>query len=69
MIIVENKLGGLFDYTVTGERETEAAEELERELDFLARDAHRSGAELLTDLATARQDVERKYGVVIGTTV
>ena len=69
MIIVENKLGGLFDYTVAGEREAEAAEDLERELDFMAHDGHRSGAELLTDLATARKDIERKYGVTIATTV
>lgn len=58
---------GLYYYIVEGEREDEAAEELDRTVDFLNSPAcrHLSGEEILTELADARKSICEKFGVTI----
>lgn len=61
MIKVET--GGLFHYEVTGDREVEAAAELEQKLDFISRDYRNPYT--AEDISAARQSVAEKYGVDI----
>ena len=71
MKIAENVFGP-FDYTVTGDREDEAAAELERRLKNLDRSGlryPRPSAYTLEDIATIRREIAAKYGVIIGTTL
>ena len=72
MIIAENRIGGPFDYTVTGEseeQETAAAEELENRLDILSRSYFLKRAELLAEVSDIRRSISEKYNVKIGTTI
>ena len=72
MKIAENRIGGPFDYTVTGEndeQETVAAEELENRLDFLSRSYHLGREELLVEVSDLRRKISEKYNVKIGTTI
>ena len=61
MKIVETN--GLYHYNVSGEREAEAAAELENKLDFISRDYHNRFA--LDDIVSARNCIAEKYGVTI----
>jgi hypothetical protein len=63
MKIVET--GGLYHYEVRGERETEAAAELERKMDILSRDYSRPSAYVGLDMADTVADVRKAYGVEI----
>lgn len=63
MKIVET--GGLYHYEVRGEREIEAAAELERKLDILSRDYSRPLAYVGMDMADTVADVRKAYGVEI----
>lgn len=67
MKIVENQMGGLYDYTVTGEQEEAAAAELEQRMARISREYHNPYR--LDDLADARRKVAEKYGVKIGATL
>jgi len=72
MKIVENQFGGLFDYTVSGKKEEQAAEELESRMKYLQRlsaVSHTRGEYILEDLSDIRRDVSEKYDVEIGTTL
>ena len=60
MIKIDN---GLFHYEVTGEREQEAAQELESKLDFISRD-YRS-MYTAEDIADTRREIANKYDVII----
>lgn len=55
---------GLYHYEVTGNREAEAAAELDEAYDFLSR-SHLSGQAYEIELADARERIERDYGVEI----
>ena len=61
MIKVETN--SLYHYEVTGEREQEAAQELEKKLDFIYRDYY--SPYTAQDISEARQDVAKKYGVEV----
>ena len=52
-----------YRYEVSGEREKEAAQELERKLDFIYRDYY--SPYTAQDISEARQDVAKKYDVEI----
>lgn len=72
MMIAGNRIGGPFDYTVTGEtaeQETAAAEELENRLDILSRSYFHKRAELLAEVSDIRRSISEKYNVKIGTTI
>lgn len=69
MKIAENKIGGPFDYAVCGEREEEAAAELEQRLEQISRDYNRPDSYIADDIAAARAVVSEKYGVTIKTTI
>lgn len=56
---------GLYHYCVTGERDEEAAADLERRLDFISRDYHNRFA--ADDISDARRAVAEQYGVEITT--
>lgn len=61
MIKVETNC--LYHYEVTGEREQEAAQELEKKLDFIYHDYY--SRYTAQDISEARQDVAKEYGVEI----
>ena len=61
MIKVETS--GLYHYEITGEREQEAAQELESKLDFISRDYR--NAYTAEDIADTRRDIAKKYNVII----
>jgi hypothetical protein len=69
MVIAENRIGGPFDYIVTGERESQAAKELENRLDFLSRSYNLRREELIVEISDLRRRIEQKYNVKIGTTL
>lgn len=56
---------GLYRYIVEGERETEAAAELDRRVDAISRNYHTSEEHHLMDLADTRADIEREFAVKI----
>lgn len=57
--------GGLYHYEVIGEREAEAAAELENSLDFLSRAYPNGGEAYLIEQNGVREFVRSKYGVEI----
>ena len=65
MVRVEAFNGGMFHYEVSGEREAEAAAELDRTLRFYERDLHTPGEFVLQDIADKRSALAEKYGVEI----
>lgn len=54
---------GLYHYEITGERENEAAADLEAGYERIMRDTHNPYAE--QDISDFRRDMEKKYGVNI----
>lgn len=54
---------GNFHYEITGEREQEAAQELESKLNFIMRDYRNPYT--VQDISDTRRDISEKYGVEI----
>ena len=55
---------GLYHYEIIGEREKEAADEMENKLDLLSR-SHYGGESYLVELSELRHSISEKYGVEI----
>lgn len=54
---------GLYHYEVVGERENEAAEELDNRYTAIIMDSYNPYAE--DDIVDLRRDIEQKFGVVV----